>query len=124
LFNSGNLRRPLGSFPSFHLIEASPQRNSIAHRPGAARSWDCGGRDGENDWSSAFDADGKPIANTWQGIFPVFNSDGDGYEGTAPVGCFKANGWPLRHDRKRLGVDERLVPRSSCTRTGSQPHAS
>jgi sulfatase modifying factor 1 len=54
-----------------------------------------GGRDGEDDWSSAFDADGKPIANTWQGIFPVFNSDGDGYEGTAPVGCFKANGYGL-----------------------------
>ena len=25
-----------------------------------------GGRDGEDDWSSAFDADGKPIANTWK----------------------------------------------------------
>jgi len=31
LFNLGNLRRPLGSFASFHLIEASPQRNSIAY---------------------------------------------------------------------------------------------
>ena len=26
-----------------------------------------GGRDGEDDYSSAYDADGKPIANTWQG---------------------------------------------------------
>src|SRR5262249_6147627 len=50
-----------------------------------------GGRDGEDDWSSAFDAEGKPIANSWQGIFPVYNTNEDGYAGTAPVGCFKPN---------------------------------
>jgi formylglycine-generating enzyme required for sulfatase activity len=54
-----------------------------------------GGRDGEDDWSSAFDADGKPIANTWQGIFPVLNTNDDGHVGTAPVGCFKPNGYGL-----------------------------
>jgi len=54
-----------------------------------------GGRDGEDDWSSAFDADGKPIANTWQGIFPVVNTEDDGYAGTAPVGSFKPNGYGL-----------------------------
>ena len=54
-----------------------------------------GGRDGEDDWSSAFDAEGKPIANTWQGIFPVYNTNEDGYVGTAPVGCFKPNGYGL-----------------------------
>src|SRR5438034_8025616 len=54
-----------------------------------------GGRDGENDWSSAFDDAGKPIANTWQGIFPVYNSNEDGYPGTAPVACFKANDYGL-----------------------------
>ena len=54
-----------------------------------------GGRDGEDDWSSAFDADGKPIANTWQGIFPVLDTKDDGYAGAAPVGCFKPNGYGL-----------------------------
>src|SRR5216683_5054311 len=54
-----------------------------------------GGRDGEDDWSSAFDADGKPIANSWQGIFPVYNTNEDGYAGTAPVGCFPPNGYGL-----------------------------
>jgi formylglycine-generating enzyme required for sulfatase activity len=54
-----------------------------------------GERDGEDDWSSAFDADGKPIANTWQGIFPVLNTNEDGYAGIAPVGCFKPNGYGL-----------------------------
>lgn len=54
-----------------------------------------GGRDAEDDWSSAFDADGKPIANTWQGLFPVFNAEEDGFAGTAPVGCFRPNGYGL-----------------------------
>ena len=54
-----------------------------------------GGRDGEDDWPSAFDLDGKAIANTWQGLFPVFNSSDDGHEEAAPVGCYKANGYGL-----------------------------
>ena len=54
-----------------------------------------GGRDGEDDWSSAFDPSGKPIANTWQGIFPMVNANDDGFERAAPVGCFKPNGYGL-----------------------------
>lgn len=34
---------------------------------------------------------GKYLANTWQGYFPINNSKEDGYEGIAPVGCFDAN---------------------------------
>ena len=54
-----------------------------------------GGREGEDDWSSAFDPSGKPVANTWQGLFPVQNTEEDGYAGTAPVGCFEPNGYGL-----------------------------
>jgi len=54
-----------------------------------------GGRDGEDDWSSAFDSEGKPIANSWQGIFPVLNTNDDGHAETAPVGCFPPNGYGL-----------------------------
>ena len=54
-----------------------------------------GGRDGEDDWSSAYDPEGKPIANSWQGIFPVLNTNEDGYAETAPVGCFPPNGYGL-----------------------------
>ena len=34
-------------------------------------------------------------ANTWQGTFPRSNSAEDGYDGTAPVGSFPANGYGL-----------------------------
>jgi formylglycine-generating enzyme required for sulfatase activity len=37
------------------------------------------------------------LANTWQGNFPFANSAADGHAGTAPVGCFPANGFGL-HD--------------------------
>ncbi len=40
--------------------------------------------------SGAYDKDGKPVANTWQGIFPVHDTRADGYDGTSPVGCFGA----------------------------------
>ena len=54
-----------------------------------------GGATAQDDWTSAFDPDGKPIANTWQGLFPVLNTEEDGYAGTAPVGCFPPNGYGL-----------------------------
>lgn len=38
--------------------------------------------------SGAFDDSGNPIANVWNGIFPVNNTIEDGHFGTAPVGCF------------------------------------
>jgi formylglycine-generating enzyme required for sulfatase activity len=54
-----------------------------------------GGRDEEDDSSSAFDAQGKPVANTWQGAFPVKNTKDDGYAGTSPVGSYPPNGYGL-----------------------------
>ncbi|MEL6688304.1 MAG: formylglycine-generating enzyme family protein [Pseudomonadota bacterium] len=36
-------------------------------------------------------------ANTWQGFFPFADEALDGFNGTAPVGCFPANGYGL-HD--------------------------
>jgi formylglycine-generating enzyme required for sulfatase activity len=54
-----------------------------------------GGRRSGEDWAQAFDENGKPIANSWQGIFPVYNTEQDGYAGPAPVGCFPPNGYGL-----------------------------
>lgn len=48
-------------------------------------------RNAANQESGAFDDNGDPIANTWQGIFPTVNSSADGFTNTAPVGCFAAS---------------------------------
>jgi len=38
---------------------------------------------------------GEEQANTWQGTFPVQNSNADGFDRRAPVGCFKPNAFGL-----------------------------
>ncbi len=38
--------------------------------------------------SGAYDASGAPLANTWQGIFPLMDDSADGFAGRAPAGCF------------------------------------
>ncbi len=53
-----------------------------------------GGLDGaEYAWGDEFAPGGKRMANTWQGEFPWQNLLTDGYERTAPVGQFPANGY-------------------------------
>ena len=56
-----------------------------------------GGRNNEQSDHSLRDAKGHPLANFWQGLFPISNSDEDGFPGRAPVGCFGANPYGL-HD--------------------------
>jgi len=38
--------------------------------------------------AEAYAHGGGPIANTWQGAFPLLDDARDGFAGTAPVGCF------------------------------------
>lgn len=46
-------------------------------------------------WGEDFTLGGRQMANTWQGEFPWQNLLTDGYERTAPVGQFPANGYGL-----------------------------
>jgi formylglycine-generating enzyme required for sulfatase activity len=56
----------------------------------------CGGLDGaEFAWGDELTPDGRWMANTWQGEFPVHNTEEDGYQGTSPVGVYPANGYGL-----------------------------
>ena len=55
-----------------------------------------GGLEGaEYSWGDEFEPDGKVMANTWQGDFPHENLLLDGFEWTAPIGSFPANGYGL-----------------------------
>jgi formylglycine-generating enzyme required for sulfatase activity len=36
-------------------------------------------------WGEEFNPEGRHLANTWQGEFPIENTAADGYAGTAPV---------------------------------------
>jgi formylglycine-generating enzyme len=55
-----------------------------------------GGLEGaEFAWGDEFTPGGHHMANTWQGEFPSQNRYEDGYEWTAPVGSFPANGHGL-----------------------------
>jgi formylglycine-generating enzyme len=55
-----------------------------------------GGLDGaEYAWGDEMNPDGRQLANTWQGEFPVRNDLLDGYMWTAPVGSFPPNDYGL-----------------------------
>jgi sulfatase modifying factor 1 len=55
-----------------------------------------GGLEGaEYTWGDEFMPDGRYMANTWQGPFPLINERRDGFEWTAPVGSFPPNGYGL-----------------------------
>ncbi len=46
-------------------------------------------------WGDEFRPDGKWMANTWQGKFPVKDAGEDGFAGIAPVKSFPPNGYGL-----------------------------
>jgi len=52
-----------------------------------------GGTDELYVWGNKRVPNGVEQANTWQGAFPVQNTNVDGYFLRAPVGCFKPNGF-------------------------------
>jgi formylglycine-generating enzyme required for sulfatase activity len=57
-----------------------------------------GGLDGEEfAWGHALMPEGRHMANTWQGNFPLENLSTDGYERTSPVKAFPPNGYGV-HD--------------------------
>jgi formylglycine-generating enzyme required for sulfatase activity len=60
--------------------------------------WEYAARGGATALPEPIDAQGRPQANYYQGIFPVKNLNTDGYIGRAPAGCFQPNGfWPAQY---------------------------
>lgn len=55
-----------------------------------------GGLDGASfAWGDDDPQESKPLANTWQGVFPVENTELDGWTRTSPVGSYPPNGYGL-----------------------------
>jgi len=46
-------------------------------------------------WGEEKNPNGKEMANTWQGAFPIENTQKDGFALRAPVGCFEPNAFGL-----------------------------
>jgi formylglycine-generating enzyme len=46
-------------------------------------------------WGQQLFPEGRAMANTWQGEFPLRNLRIDGYDATSPVGAFPPNGYDL-----------------------------
>ena len=53
------------------------------------------GADTQYVWGDERAPDGVEMANTWQGTFPIQNTQADGYAKRSPVGCYPANAFGL-----------------------------
>ncbi len=88
----------LDNYPVVHIDydDAVAYANWIGKTLPTEAQWEYAARGGLIDqdfsWGDAYSAQN---ANTWQGLFPFFNTKADGYLGTAPVESFPSNGYGL-----------------------------
>lgn len=101
-----NWRHPRGPSSGIKGLDEHPVVNVSLADAQAYAVWKKGALPTEQQWEYAarggsrlpavpVDAHGKMTANYYQGVFPVRDLGSDGFTGSAPAGCFPANGFGL-----------------------------
>jgi len=105
-----NWRHPTGPCSDLRGLEDHPVVHVVAEDAEAYALWTGqsqpteaeweyaarAGRDGcDYAWGDEFEPGGRPMAKTWQGVFPCRNLAQRGFERTAPVGSYPANDFGL-----------------------------